>query len=88
MAQSPSVSNDIHWTLFGHKLPKSEAVFAAQVILIYIVVISGIINLSLQNGDTNLWTALLSLALGSVLPNPSLKISPKSGHLQSSFNSV
>jgi hypothetical protein len=62
------------WPFLGHRFPKSEVVFFMQVILIYIVVITSIINLSLYKGqDGNLWTALLSSSLGYLLPNPNLK---------------
>lgn len=62
------------WSLFGKHIPKHELVFFAQVILIYIVIISCIINLSMKNGDSNLWTALLGSCLGYILPSPSLKL--------------
>jgi hypothetical protein len=47
--------------------------FAAQIIIIVIVITTSIYNLTLNNGDTNLWTALLSSSIGYILPNPSLK---------------
>lgn len=47
--------------------------FWSQVIIIYIVVVTCIINLSIDNGNSNLWTALLSSSLGYLLPNPKLK---------------
>ena len=56
---------------FGH--PKEEIVYLCQVILLYIVIITCIVNLSIDNGNSNLWTALLSSSLGYMLPNPSLK---------------
>ncbi len=61
------------WPLFGKRLPRSEITFFAQVIIVYIVIITCIVNLSLGNGDINLWTALLSSCLGYLLPSPKLK---------------
>ena len=61
------------WRFLGKSVSKSEVVFCTQVILLYIVVITCIVNLSIQNGDSNLWTALLSSSLGYILPNPTLK---------------
>ena len=61
------------WRFLGKPVSKSEVVFCTQVILLYIVVITCIVNLSIQNGDSNLWTALLSSSLGYILPNPTLK---------------
>jgi hypothetical protein len=57
------------WKCCG-KVPKQEVVFLAQVILIYSIVIVSIINLSLGNGDSNLWCVLISFSAGSLLPSP------------------
>lgn len=48
--------------------------FASQIALIFIVVIVALTNLSLQNGNQNLWTIVLTSCLGYVLPNPKLKL--------------
>ena len=60
------------WNILGKKLPQSEVVYFTQVLLIYIVIITCIINLSRGEGDSNLWTCLLSSCLGYLLPNPKL----------------
>ena len=41
--------------------------------MIYTVVITCILNLSLTKDNSNLWTALLSSCLGYILPSPSIK---------------
>jgi hypothetical protein len=61
------------WFILGRKVAKSETVFFSQIIIIYIVVITCIVNLSLERGNSNLWTALLSSSLGYLLPNPKIK---------------
>ncbi len=66
-------SGDAHWRIFGRNLPKSEIAFFCQIAVLYLVILTCIINLSIDNGDSNLWTALLSSSLGYILPNPSLK---------------
>jgi len=66
---SLSINKSNKW--FGQ--PKEEIVYLCQVILLYIVIITCIINLSIDNGNSNLWTALLSSSLGYMLPSPSLK---------------
>ncbi len=68
-----SSSSERSWDMFGQRIPKTEVQYLTQVIIIYIVIITCIINLSISNGDSNLWTALLSSCLGYMLPNPSLK---------------
>lgn len=49
---------------------KSRVTYFTQVILIYIIVLSCIINLSLLHGNEALWSSLLSGALGYMLPAP------------------
>jgi hypothetical protein len=49
--------------------------FAFQVFLIFIVVCVSLMNLSLQWGNQNLWTVVLTGSLGYIMPNPKLKLS-------------
>lgn len=49
--------------------------FYAQILLLYIVVITSIINISLGNESSTLWTSLLCSCLGYMLPQPKLKVS-------------
>ena len=65
-----SVSN--RWPMCGGKFPKSEVVFFVQVILIYIVVITSLVNISLGEKD-QLWILLLTSSIGYLLPNPTLR---------------
>lgn len=46
--------------------------FSCQMIIIFIVVVSAILNLSLDNGNKMMWTSLLSSTLGYALPSPKL----------------
>ena len=66
-----------NWKICGYGMNKSQVVYFSQIILIYIIIITCIINLSLKNGDSNLWTALLSSCIGYILPAPKLKDSKK-----------
>ena len=68
-----SIDEQVEWKIFGRRMPKSEAVFFSQTIVIYIVILTCIVNLSCDNGSSSLWTALLSSSIGYILPNPSLK---------------
>lgn len=62
------------WGVLGRAVPRSEVVFCAQVVLIYIVVIASIVNLSIaKEEDTRVWLILLSSSLGYLLPSPNLK---------------
>lgn len=60
------------WAMFGRRVPRSEIVFFCQTFIIYIVVITALVNLTLQNGPINLWIALLGSGLGYLLPHPSM----------------
>ena len=76
MEQQSSVSimsdRDV-WNVFGYHIPKLELVYLSQVIALYIIIITCLVNLSIQNGSSELWCTLLSASIGYLLPNPSLK---------------
>ena len=66
-------SNAEKWPLLGTKVPKSEIVYFCQMFIVYIIIIVSIVNLSLQNGSSELWISLLSSCIGYALPSPKLK---------------
>lgn len=61
------------WCCSGHIVPKAQIVYFCQVILVYIVVLTSTVNISLGIGDQNIWIILLSSTLGYLLPSPSIK---------------
>ena len=68
----PSEASVRPWTIAGKDVPSSEIVFFSQIIVVYIVIITCIINLSLNNGPHDLWIALMSSSLGYILPSPAI----------------
>ena len=70
------------WDMFGRKLPRSEIVFFCQTFLIYVVVVTSLVNLTLKNGPINLWIALLGSCLGYLLPHPSIDKLTRNNQLQ------
>lgn len=68
------------WNILGQRMPESEVVFISQVILVYTVIITCIVNLSLQKGDSSLWICLMSSCLGYLLPNPKIDTAEKRTH--------
>ena len=60
------------WNVFGSDVPKEEIVFFTQVILIYVIAITSIVNLTMDAKNDTLWTSLLSASLGYMLPAPHL----------------
>ena len=67
-----AVEENRRWNICGRFIPRDEIVFFFQVALIYIVVITSIVNLILGSENTPLWIALLSSSLGYILPAPKL----------------
>ena len=61
------------YNALGKQLTKLQVLFIAQVIIIYIVIFYCLVNLSLDNGKTELWVSLLSYSLGCMLPTPKIK---------------
>ena len=88
-ANSNSSSNDnATWKMFGHKVPRSEVVFICQMIIICGVIISCIVNLSLKNGNAEMWVSFFGYAFGAMLPPPKIKKSlGKAKSLTQSTNS-
>lgn len=59
--------------LFKNRIPKETVIYFTQIVIIYIVILSCIVNISLGKGDCGLWSNLLSSCLGYLLPSPTLK---------------
>lgn len=72
----PSTDSNDKWVVWGRSLPKGEIVFLTQMSVIFIIVISAIVNISLGN-STETFLMLLSTSLGAVLPNPKMKTGDK-----------
>ena len=61
------------WKFCGYGYNQSQVVYFTQIVILYILILTCIVNLSIKNGDSNLWTALLSSAIGYILPAPKIK---------------
>lgn len=61
------------WHLLGTRVPKTEIVYFCQMIIVYIIIITAVVNLSIQNGSSELWISLLSSSIGYILPSPKIK---------------
>ena len=57
----------------GEKLPRSEIVYFTQIVILFIIIITAIINLSLHSGQGELWITLLSTSIGYILPSPEIR---------------
>ena len=72
LSPDPESQSD-KWHVLGTHVPKTEIVYFCQMIIVYIIIITSVINLSTQNGSSELWISLLSSCIGYALPNPKLK---------------
>lgn len=61
------------WTLFGRKTQQSKVVFFSQVIILYIIIITCLVNITVESKNFNLWSTLLASSIGYLLPCPKLK---------------
>lgn len=55
-----------------HK-PKNPWSFLAQIVVVYAIIITSLIQISLRSPDKELWLILLSSSVGYILPSPGLK---------------
>jgi len=65
---------DRKWKCCKEDIPTLQIIFFTQVILIYIVVLTCIVNLAYGNQPRELWISLLASGLGYILPAPSLTL--------------
>ena len=66
--------DETQWDVMGKAFPRSEIKYFAQVFIIYIVIITCLVNLSLGTSDlNNLWVSLLSSCIGYMLPSPHIR---------------
>ena len=59
------------------KIPKNRWSFFAQIVVVYTIIITSLIHLSLKSLDKELWLILLSSSVGYILPSPGLKFSKR-----------
>jgi hypothetical protein len=59
------------WNMMGRSCPRSEVKYGVQVVILYVVILTCLINLSIGKSDLNaLWISLLSSCIGYLLPSP------------------
>ena len=55
------------------ELLKIGSLFFAQIIVVYMIIITSLVQISLRSPDKELWLILLSSSIGYILPSPGLK---------------
>lgn len=63
---------EVHTTLQCLTKPENSF-FLFQTGLFFLLTVAAIINISLQTGNIELWTLILTAILGIIVPNPRLK---------------
>lgn len=61
------------------KFPKNRLTFLSQIIIVYAIIITSLVQICLQSPDKELWLILLSSSVGYILPSPGLKFRKRSG---------
>ena len=56
------------------RIVKNRFTFFAQIIVVYMIIITSLVQISLRIPDKELWLILLSSSIGYILPSPGLKI--------------
>lgn len=72
-SSTESASVNVPFSSLLKDQPKNKTTYWTQIIVIYTIIATAIIHLSLQAPDKELWLVLLSSSLGYILPSPSLK---------------
>lgn len=62
------------WKLFGYNVPRSEVIFFFQIFIVMIMIVFSCIMLVITEAceDKNIYTAILSVSVGFIIPNPKL----------------
>ena len=68
-----SINNTKNYNCCGNRVPKNQFTYISQIIVIYAIIATSIVHLSIQSQDRELWLILLSSSLGYILPLPGLK---------------
>jgi hypothetical protein len=74
-AQVSSTTSE-HWTCCKtDDIPRDQIIYFAQIVLIYVVVITSLAALVYGAPNESVWLSLLSACIGYILPAPTLTIS-------------
>ena len=81
MERSESSEGSVGSSKIFSRVAAKKWVFFAQIGVIFAVLITCLVNLSLNQGEQNLWKYLLCSIVGYILPNPTLKQQHTNGHV-------
>ena len=61
-----------HWKMFVEKVPRSEIVYFAQLIMCVALIITCVVMLALHDPNREYWMVFLSSLVGCIMPSPHL----------------
>ena len=70
---SDSIDNTKNYNCCGNRVPKNQFTYISQIIVIYSIIATSTVRLSIRSQDRELWLILLSSSLGYILPSQGLK---------------
>ncbi len=69
--ETPPVKSSTNFIQIWHKrTSQSRELFYVQTLMITVIIISSIVNLSLDTDNRQVWIAILSASYGNILPSP------------------
>ncbi len=68
--ESPPVKNTNFIHIWHKRTSQSRELFYVQTLMITVIIISSIVNLSLDTDNRQVWIAILSASYGNILPSP------------------
>ena len=61
-SDSTSLDPTKNYTCCGNRVPKNQFTYISQIIVIYAIIATSIVHLSIQSQDRELWLILLTIA--------------------------
>jgi len=77
------------WKIVDKNVARTKFILTLfQMLMIFLVILSCILNISFGNGNSEMWVSFLGLAFGAILPNPKVKKIVSNSHIKDSSNST
>jgi len=86
-----NVGKDVHlrqnsggmWKVIDRNIARTKFILTLfQMFMIFIIIVSCILNISFGNGNGEMWVSFLGLAFGAILPNPKVKKVLANSHIK------
>ncbi len=61
------------WDILGKAYSRNQCCFFSQIIILYVIILTSLVNLTLGTEPQSIWISLLGCCVGNLLPCPALK---------------